>query len=221
LLAAGWTPAFATVSGGFVGVLVDMTDPMSADLSHAARDQVTEALTVLNRGDELAVFVLDAQSPIPRQVWSTVSPGRGSEANPWTEGPEFMEERFNELVAFPLDSVLVAVMAERSPTGATALGDAIGEIYVSGECARGPRRRRLIIVSDFVENSALFSFYRQRAARALPFATLDLAGGSVDMIVVLRQRDALVQNAHLLGLWIHWFKACGARVHFHAVGDKR
>lgn len=220
-LMATCVSASNAASGGFVGVLVDMTDPMSAHAARGARVQVAKALAELKRGDELAVFVLDVQSPIPREVWWVVSPGRGSEANPWTEGPEYMEERFQEQVAAPLDSVLVVAMAERSPTSATALGDAIAETYVSGECAKSPNRRRLIIVSDFVENSARFSFYRQRAARALPFATLNLVGGSVEMIVVLRQRDALVQNAHLLGLWIRWFKSCGARVQFHAVGDKR
>jgi hypothetical protein len=152
-------------------------------------------------------------------VWSAISPGRGWEAHFWDEGADYFEEQFRSEVAQPLDSVLVAVMAGQHPSGTSPICDAIEAVYLSGGCSDALRRHRLIVVSDFIENSARFSFYLQRSAPALPCPALDLAGGWVRMIVVLRQRDVLVQNAHLLKLWTTYFRNCGAIVEVDPVGE--
>jgi hypothetical protein len=146
---------FCPNEGGYpvVRILVDKTDPW--DVQGGARLEkiirsVKEDLAISER---LSISVLDQSgSDVPTPVFDMCNPGRGDQANPLYKNPRRIHEKFEALFDQPLERMLADILkpgkAPRSP-----LIEAINNFPISGG------RDRLVIVSDLMQNSELFSFY--------------------------------------------------------------
>jgi hypothetical protein len=198
-------------SHGVTVMLFDVTDPPGASATASVLAYAGAALSGLARGDRLVVYVLDGHSRLPREVWSTDSPGRAAEANAWIEGPGYAEERFARQVALPLDSVLTALGSSSDTASVSDIEEAIATICRAENLGHGPGLRRLCLISDLLQNSAACSFYRAALPRELPFPPIDLTGVRVELLVLLRQNNGF-QTGQLVALWSRYLERCGARV---------
>jgi hypothetical protein len=143
-----------------VRILVDKTDPWDVHGSGRLEKIIRNIKDGLAVSERLSISVLDQSgSDIPTPVFDMCNPGRGDQANALYKNPRKIHEKFEAMFDQPLERMLADLLkpgtAPRSP-----LIEAIQNFPPAGG------RDRLVIVSDLMQNSELFSLYRD--SRKLP-----------------------------------------------------
>lgn len=200
-----------------IAILLDLTDRLGVESLAQHKDFAHRAVADMRRGDSVSVYILDGKSQKPRQVWCAASPGRGSDAHALTEGRAFMERRFHAELIHPLDSLLVVAAASCDTSTTSGLLEAVWMVARHSPFAEASGPRSLVVVSDFIQNSSLFSFYREPAASFFsPDSTLRFPEWAVDLrgVVVLgemllRDRDSAIQSPHLVDEWTRLVESYG------------
>jgi hypothetical protein len=143
-----------------VRILVDKTDPWDAHGSGRLEKIIRNIKNELAVSERLSISVLDQSgSDVPTPVFDMCNPGRGDQANSLYKNPRKIHEKFEAKFDQPLERMLADLLkpgtAPRSP-----LIEAIQNFPAAGP------RDRLVLVSDLMQNSELFSFYRD--SRKIP-----------------------------------------------------
>lgn len=220
-------PPSALASAGATALVIDATDPLTPSHLVHLRARLRKLGEGLRRGERLSVFVLSGDSPSPRELQTITNPGRGCDAHPFTEGAAVLDRRFATEVLQQLDS-LVTVVARCDTSRQSAILEALWQITHYSDFAHQQGPRHLVLVSDLIENTRSFSLYSQGNADFFSAnGTLQddrwvasLKGASVDVICLLRPRDAPLQGPSLFSLWARYFEHCGATsTTFLAVGS--
>jgi hypothetical protein len=201
-------------------VLLDGSDA----LPPIAERQVTNALTALAEDLPVAglleVRLLDAVTPGGRVLFSRCNPGDGEGLSEWTANPQAARRRwladFREPVAALVGGGVPAAPAEVSPIMATVQSIAVERF--EGDGARD-RPKRLVIVSDMLENTPDYSQYREpldlpafrASAAARKFAT-DLHGAEVTVYYISRDRSGEADSGAHIRFWEAWFADNGGRL---------
>lgn len=200
-------------------VLVDASDP----LPDVARTQVATALTDL--ADDLPTHgllelrLLDPSDPQGRVVFSRCNPGTGDGLSEWTANPEAAKRRWIAEFRDPIRAVLAEglpqIGGDVSPIMASIQRIAVDRF--DGEAMR-TRPKRLVIVSDMVENTADYSQYRgdlgfARYASSVAAKTMatDLRGAEVTVYYVQRLSPGLDSAEHIR-FWTDWVTANDGRL---------
>jgi len=171
---------------GVTVIFFDATDIAGPKVFVALRTLVSEALDDVRRGDRLVGYVLDNHSRLPREVWFANSPGRGAEANPWTEGAAYLDDCFRTQVAQPLDSVLTSLASSTDSAQVSEIGEGLAVIARAEGLGRGSPRQQLLVASDLMQHSLACSLYNEPLPEQLPFAPVDLLGVRSTLLVLLR-----------------------------------
>ena len=111
----------------------------------------------------LTVMIPNAASPYdPKVVHYACSPGSASEANPIFQNPKMVEQTWQGQFYAPLlESVEAALMDTRQPS--SPLIEAVYSVADRADFQPGERGRRVVLVSDLMQHSDGFSFYRAGA----------------------------------------------------------
>ncbi len=196
-------------AGGTI-VLIDVTDPYTANQAQALRARLGRLVqTELRTNEWFAIWVLgDFEEGTLRKPFCACSPGTSS--NWLISNPIQTKDRFDSLFAHPLarllDTLSVVHHAERSP-----IMEAVQELTEQKEFSPNLGVRRLIIVSDLLQNTARLSQYRART-RSQPSQspTGDLRGVHVEVLYIERRRDAAYQGSAHRQFWRKYLHRSGA-----------
>lgn len=151
-------------------VMVDRTDPISAITQLALRNELKGVAGATPRYGALYLYAVDGASDgVPAPLFMRCNPGDASSVSGLTRSKAKVQAQFEQGFSNPLNTVLAELTEVRSASASpimeavqaaalTAFGDA---------AAKGATTRRLIVVSDFMQNSDRVSFYRTAAAQAL------------------------------------------------------
>ena len=207
---------------GHVVFLIDKTDPLPERLVEELTSELHEVRRSLGSGERLSLFMIDERvedhfSPL----FSRCSPGRGDEANELYENPRMIQRVFDRAFGAPVEQALAELVkvttAPRSP-----ILEAI-QLVAAWPPFRDAQSRRLVVVSDLLQNVEELSHYREQA----PFAQLaggaylervlpDLGGVDIRLRVVSRPvrtaRERPLQDADHAAFWRDYFAATGARL---------
>jgi hypothetical protein len=203
-------------STGTVSVLIDRTDPLTTAEQRALVDRMRELdLHGLRSNDLLTVWELGTTEEGPlRQVFAKYFPGR--EANRLWGNPEATAARcdnqfWSQLLA-ALRSIPTHAGSSRSPLLA-----AIHELSEQEEFTSHTTARRVVVVSDLMENSPAVSFYRKRpdfaefrTTPAFPALRADLRGAVVEVLYITRPCETPVDAARVREFWRACFRHEGA-----------
>ena len=142
-------------------------------------------------------------------------PATGEKANELYQNPRIIEERYREEFLEPFEAILSAMLdspaAERSP-----ILESLQALLVSAPgFVDASYPRRVIVVSDLIQNSAAFSFYRGdtwgRFIRSQDAERLAgrLRGVEVEICRIPRP-GAKVNKAVVDDFWVNYFDRAGA-----------
>ena len=137
-------------------VLVDKTDPWSRQDKESLAALIRRIKGQLTENERLAIYVLDktgTYSPVP--VFDMCNPGRRDQANSLYENPRKVQKRFEEKFQAPLDNVLANLLRPGVAPQSPILESLIALKGSSGQ------QERMILVSDMMQNSDTFTFYRK------------------------------------------------------------
>lgn len=172
LCLVGITPAHSVL-------VIDKTDLYTPAQASRIEALVLQTRDRLEIGERFSLFELDERGELTHtNRFSLCNPGRGEQINPLYRNPNRVEARYQALFERPLQRALADLVrpkdAPRSP-----IIESLARLTQEAEFDRSVQGRRIILVSDMLQNSALYSVYGQ--------ARQDLTDRLPDPSVIARQ----------------------------------
>jgi hypothetical protein len=207
-----------------LAILVDTTDPMSLTQLEAARQQIERKIAEVAVHTRISFSTVNPSGTIRKETFfSMCKPQTGEEASVITQNPRLIEERFQAEFAEPvqeaMDALLSVPEAESSPImeaaqefGARIPGFAITDVP-----------RELVLMSDLVQHSEIFSFFRGDDWESFSNAGGPARFGSAfegAIVMMLRIPRLPERTAAIDDFWVRYFDAQGfERVRVTRMGD--
>lgn len=151
-------------------VVVDRTDPISDVTALALRNELTAVVEKTPQYGALYLYSIDGEiDGVAKPLFFRCNPGDASTVNELTGSKAKAQRRFDQQFSEPLDSALMSLAkAETAPSSPIMEGlQGAALSAFSHPHAKEASPKRLIIVSDFMQNSDRVSFYGGSAARQL------------------------------------------------------
>ena len=198
------TPSSITV------LLVDVTDPLSVAQRQDFQNQLIRLRNSIPRYGKLIVVKVDsAASQLLAPVIERCNPGTAEDVNEWTGDPNGLQkmhrEGFEEPVGRAFEGLSRASGAERSPIFESVQSVSLTEL-LPPDVVELPRR--LVIVSDLLQNTDAVSFYSglPDPAALLSSANFrrvrsDLRDVEVEIWMLERSDAPRTQPRALIDLW--------------------
>jgi hypothetical protein len=204
---------------GHVVLLVDKTDPLNFTQRESFQRLFEEIIAKkLAPGELLSVFVLgEDYTATARPLIELCNPGDGSDQSELTANIKRLKRQFEEKFHAPMLALANELLSQQ-PARSSPVLEMIQLVSINGfrkHDVRGPRR--LILVSDMLNNTLGLSMYRDGYEYQTYLdsdygrkTTVDLAGVEVELHYVLHA-PALQTRRHLK-FWEDHFSHAGARI---------
>lgn len=183
----GSTVAFAEPAHHIL--IVDKTDKWNSAQESRLRNIVTGMRDQLGLNERLTIFVFsDTVQPGFLPVFSLCNPGRASNTNIWTSNPRRWEKKFVESFGRPLDAIM-AELTQATEGPVSPILEVLIDLSNREELVAGDTRRRIVLVSDMLQNSAIYTFFPKPPApppvvRPLPPPPPNIGGPLVEPLPI-------------------------------------
>jgi hypothetical protein len=205
---------------GHVVLVVDKSDPLTftqqKDFEVLFRDVVVSSVP---KGHLLSVYALgDDFKSTAEPLIELCNPGDGSDASKLDANPDMLRQTFDEKYAKPLLAVREQLVTD-VPGKASPILEMIQLAGITGfnrRAVAGPRR--LIVVSDFIQNTPELSMYKSGVPEYETFhataygkkVSADLHDVKVELRMLLNRPQ--LQTERLLKFWEAHVRNAGGRV---------
>lgn len=205
-------------------VLIDTTDPLNPIQRAAVQVRLDQAVFQLRRDEEIAVYVLNPNGDPLTPTFVMCRPAKPAEVSELTGNRALAQARFDQAFAPRIQAALrsstAAGPATRSPIMAAIQAIAVSAFETADQRAGGAALpKRLVIVSDMMENSEAGNHYRSvpdfaayRATPAYQRVRSRLQGVQVTLLYLRRDDAASIQGVAHVDFWNRWFADQGATV---------
>ena len=140
-------------------IILDKTDEYDESQADLIAALIRRSRDRLEVGERLSMFELDAEGQFdPRGEFSLCNPGRGGQVNPLFRNPRMIEERYATLFETPMDAVIDDLVVPKEAPSSPIL-EAMARLGQTENFSPDAPARRIVIVSDMLQNSDLFSAY--------------------------------------------------------------
>ena len=202
-------------------ILLDSTDSFGATTKQDLSNQMWNCLNESEENHEISIFAVDStRENTLEPIIQVCNPGDPDEANPLIQSKEIIERKWNQQFRQPLDekldSLLTAEEAPSSPIMESVQSVSITHFQSAG---RDTIPRRLIIISDLLQNSDEISFYReapdfnrfQQTPKAR-WLNPDLRDVDIEIWLIQRRHPQQGDGGALLKFFQSWLEEHGGRV---------
>lgn len=204
---------------GHVILLVDATDPFTFTQRKAVA-LLVEQLSDAGRtpqGTLLTVFVLGENvQGSAEPLFERCSPGSGAGKSEFTDNLELWQKRFRSEFEEPLRKKLPEMEAQRAASRSPIL-QMLQIVGLRYQQVRTAGEKRLIIVSDLLQNSVELSLYRDppnydqfRRKQEAQRLRAQLSGVAVEAHMLMNA--PVLQSRQLAKFWEDYFSDVGARL---------
>ena len=197
-------------------VLIDQTDPLSLRQIAYVKALILAEYERLRPQGRLTIRSIRADLDTGT-AFTRCRVRRGAEVSAVTANPEMVEGAFRRTVGDALDAYLNGLNAVPSSPRSPIL-EAVADALDAPDFGPTVQARRLVIVSDMAQNSALASQYDGPgsglvlSARARDTLTRDMRGVVVRIHYVRRPTLDAIQTPDQRAFWQDWFRSQGANV---------
>ncbi len=220
LCLAGETPPHTVL-------VVDKTDLYSPAQQERIYELVLAARDQLVIGERLSLYELDERGRLRDSRFSLCNPGQGAQINPLYRNPARVQARFEAQFEAPLRAVLDDLVLPREAPASPIL-EALARLANEDAFNRTVGTRRVILVSDMLQNSSLFTVYgrsrgpfpeRMPEPGAVSEELLREYGPAlenvlIDVYLIPREGWEMEQSGPLEAYWDSIFMRLGARTYW-------
>ena len=192
-----------------LGVIVDSTDSIPAGPSKRTYHEIMKAVGSSPSNTLIEVFKIEGSANrLAQPIISICKPDDGSDVSALNANPDFIRKVYSERFKEPLDAVLNDLIDE-APANQSPIIEAIQATSLSLFMPnQSVTDKRLIVASDFLQHSSIYSMYRgkpdhaafQTSAFASPLGRVDLYGAKVNLLVVPRKMP-VGNESDLIAFW--------------------
>lgn len=200
-------------------VIIDTTDSFNLVQRTDLINQIEQLIGAIPRYGALEIYAVGPiEDKQPQPVFRKCNPGRAEDISELTGNPIMVERDWRDGFREPLEDVLVKILApseaDRSPIMESIQWVTINALTVPG---RSEVSRRLVVVSDLLQNTAGVSFYHNlvdfKTFSKTPYyrrVSAPIEGIAIDLLVIQRDSRTGIQNPKFLQFWVDFFDAQGA-----------
>jgi hypothetical protein len=212
-------------------VIIDKTDLYSPAQAAAIERIILNERDTLGIGERLSLFELDETGRLAdTNEFSLCNPGSGDQVNPLYRNPDRIQARYEALFDAPLQRALADLVVPKDAPQSPIL-EALAELTQQESMSQTVPGRRIVLVSDMLQNSEIFTVYgRSRGAlldRLPPVeqtvqAIRDqygfaLAGVTMEIHLIERAGWETEQNGPLRTYWTQVFNQLGVAVSWRSL----
>ncbi|MEI9401853.1 hypothetical protein [Mesorhizobium argentiipisi] len=193
-------------------VLIDATDPISATTMADLTNEFRKTIGRVEPGGYVKIYTLNSAPGDLTVMFDGCNPGDGSTVDNWTNNPARRQRKWESAFGDPLkklpDEIPNADSASQSPIMA-----GIQKIKLSlfdSSLAKPGRAKRLVVASDMIEHTALYSQYRSGLdyQKYLSSAADRTYGTSLDGVAVtilyIDRKKKPFQSLDHAEFWTQW-----------------
>lgn len=194
-------------------LLLDTTDPISATTLIDAKNRFRKAISHIPVGGMLEIYGLTEKPGDLVKMFDGCNPGDGSTVDEWTNNPARRQRQWEDAFSKPLDEV-----SDRIPDGQAGNQSPIMaaiqniKLTVFDRFAKPGTPRHLIVASDMIEHTGLYSQYKSgikyetyAASPANGQYRTTLDGIDVTIWYVDREKKPFAGRDHL-EFWAEWIQ---------------
>ena len=197
-------------------ILLDLTDPLS-QTQHARLRGIFEA--TLAEAEANTLFAVGAVRTDPSRrgaEFKLCKPLEGSEANELYQNSRLVQDRYRKEFERPLDSVLEEMLAAKAADRSPIMESLQALLASTPGFLDAKYPRHVLIVSDLLQHSASFSFYRggtwQTFIRSPDSRRQARNMNGIDVKIYRVPRlNARLKNADVEDFWANYFDRAGVR----------
>ena len=196
-------------------MLIDQSDPFNPNDFGWVREFMDAEARELPKYGRLTVLAPNSADPYdPVDIYSMCSPGSVDDANPILQNPRMIDDTWRETFYEPLKSSVEAALTDNQQPS-SPLSEAIYAIADRADFQDLQPNRRFVIVSDLMQHSDGFSFYRS-GANYEGFAETRLAEqlpgmDGVDVVArIVPRQEYDLPMADVKTFWASYFDKTGA-----------
>jgi hypothetical protein len=147
-------------SPGITAVVLDTTDRLTPIQQEALVNEFQRLQDGLGKYERLELYEVGSTKEQPlKSLFSLCNPGRGKDIDPLIGNPRLVEKKWQESFTKPLKEVLASTM-NRSSAQSSPIIESLQSVAVTSiDRFNGSGGRRLIIASDMLQHSDLYSHY--------------------------------------------------------------
>lgn len=197
-------------------ILIDQSDPFNPNDLDWVYEFVDAEARALPKYGRLTILTPNAANPYePKRIHFACSPGSAAEANPIFQNPKMVEQSWqSEFYAPLLEQVETALLDTRQPS--SPLVEAVYAVSDRADFQPGDTSRRLVLVSDLMQHSDGFSFYRAgvdyEAFLGSDLARMTPRLDQVDVVARIVPRQIYdLPTAEVKAFWRAYFDEAGAQ----------
>ncbi|MEE2527232.1 hypothetical protein V0U79_12740 [Hyphobacterium sp. HN65] len=212
-------------------VIIDKTDRYSAQQAIAIEQIILTERDNMAIGERLSLFELDESGRLAdTNEFSLCNPGSGDQVNPLYRNPERIQARYESLFDAPLQRALADLVVPKDAPQSPIL-EALAALTQNETMAQTVPGRRMVLVSDMLQNSDIFTVYGRSRGPLLDrlppveqtvqairneygFA---LAGVTMEIHLIERPGWETEQNGPLRAYWTQVFNQLGVAVSWRSL----
>ncbi len=197
-------------------ILLDVTDPVNSTQQARLEALINREIASSRVDTMLAVGIVSEDPENWGEMFAKCKPKSGAEANAIYENPQFVMERYQEEFIDKVDETLAAAFAGETEDQSPIMEALQALVADVPDFSNTNSDRKLIIVSDMIQNSETLSFYRgqdwgyfvetggdTRLAR-------NLTGIDIEIIRITRATPNQPDTAIVDGFWTRYFDIQGS-----------
>ncbi len=140
-------------------VLLDKTDNYSRRQADRIASLVRRTSNDLEVGERFTLFELDERGRMDEDgAFSMCNPGRGDQTNALYRNPRIVQERYAEQFEGPLNEIMDGLISPREAPRSPVV-EAIARLAQTEAFGPDAPERRVVVISDMLQNSDTFSIY--------------------------------------------------------------
>jgi hypothetical protein len=199
-------------------VIVDTTDSITPLQRESLRNHFHRIKSGLEKYEALQLFSVDEVTDrVPPPLIEICNPGRGEDENDYTGNPALRAKRWEGAFSNRIDEVLNRLVSTETRRESPIMETIQAAAVIAFQRHPETMAKKLVLVSDMLQNSPVLSQYREApdfakfgATTAFAGVAADLRGVGVELLYLGREGKRELQNGRHIEFWQAYFQACGA-----------
>lgn len=202
------------ITAGLI-ILLDLTDAITRTQHERLKQIIDKKINDAQVNTLIAVSAVRADLSERGVKFKRCKPRDGSRANELYENPRLIAETYSESFKQPLDEVLEKALAVEGAQQSPIMESLQATLAETPGFLHATYPRRVIIVSDLVQHSSVFSFYRRdnwrKFSRSSDYRRLARNLKDVDIeIWYLPRAKIQIDVSEVDDFWVNYFEQSGA-----------
>lgn len=206
-------------------ILLDLTDSIKQTQHSRLREILDRKIADTPPNTLIAVGAVKSDATGHGTMFKLCKPLEGRKANEFYQNPKLVDKRYKENFLHPFNAMLKKLMASKSAQQSPIMESLQATLAETPGFLESTYPRRIIIVSDLIQHSATFSFYRrdnwQKFEASPDYARLARNLDDVHIeIYRLPRPEAKVNMPDVDDFWVNYLEQSGVHsIRVSTIGD--